>query len=146
IFDITVHETAKELVFDTLKEQIRDTVKEQIRDTLKEGTFDPGPTLAESVITPGRPPILQPGLVTPGGVRPFAVITPQTAAQAPMGAAGLQDSIAQLDAQLQQIAEQLAQADAAKESLQGQYNERWALLAQLIRNAINRRDERMTAS
>lgn len=140
IHDATVLETAKELVldtrkeqiFDTLKEQIRDTLKEQIRDTLKEGTFDPGPTLAESVITPGRPPVLQPGLVTPGGVRPFAVITPQNAAQAPVGAAGLQDSIAQLDAQLQQIAEQLAQADAAKESLQGQYNERWALLAQLI--------------
>ena len=49
-----------------------------------------------------------------------------------MGAAGLQDSIAQLDAQLQQIAEQLAAAGAAKESLQGQYNERWALLARLI--------------
>jgi Astacin (Peptidase family M12A) len=132
IHDATVLETAKELVLDTRKEQIFDTVKEQIRDTLKEGTFDPGPTLAESVITPGRPPVLQPGLVTPGGVRPFAVITPLTAAQAPMGAAGLQHSIAQLDAQLQQIAEQLAQADAAKESLQGQYNERWALLAQLI--------------
>ena len=132
IHDTTVLETAKEQIFDTRKEQIFDTVKEQIRDTLKEGTFDPGPTLAESVITPGRPPVLQPGLVTPGGVRPFAVITPQNAAQAPMGAAGLQGSIAQLDAQLQQIAEQLAQADAAKESLQGQYNERWTLLAQLI--------------
>jgi hypothetical protein len=124
-------DTRKEQILDTRKEQILDTVKEQIHDTLKEGTFDPGPTLAESVITPGRPPVLQPGLVTAGGVRPFAVITPQNAAQAP-GGAGLQDSIAQLDAQLQQIAEQLAQADAAKESLQGQYNERWTLLAQLI--------------
>ena len=143
IFDTTVRETAKEQVLDTLKEpifdttvkeQILDTVKEQIRDTLKEGPFDPGPTLAESVITQGRPPVVQPGLMIPGGVRPFAVVTPQNAAQAPTGAAGLQDSIAQLDAQLQQIAEQLAAAGAAKESLQAQYNERWALLAQLIQS------------
>ena len=128
----TRKELIKDIRLDTRKELILDTLKEQVRDTLKEGAFDPGPTLAENVVTPGRPPVVQPGLVTPvtGGVRPFVVVTPQPSA--PQVAPGLQDSIAQLDAQLQQLADQLAQADAAKESLQAQYNETMALLAQLI--------------
>jgi hypothetical protein len=132
-----VGETAKELIkdirLDTLKEQIRDTLKEQIRDTLKEGVFDPGPTLAENVVTPGRPPVVLPGLggTGTGGLQPFAVITPQSTPSGG-GGAGLEDSIAQLDAQLQQLAEQLAQAEATKQSLQAQYNETSALLAQMI--------------
>jgi hypothetical protein len=130
----TRKEVVKDIRLDTRKELILDTVKEQIRDTIKEGPFDPGPTLAENVVTPGRPPVVQPGPVTgvTGGVRPFAVVTPQQAAQPLAGAAGLQDSIAQLDAQLQQLAEQMAQAEAAKELLQAQYNETSALLAQLL--------------
>ena len=48
------------------------------------------------------------------------------------GAGGLQDSIAQLDAQLQQLADQLTQAESTKQVLQAQYDEASALLAQLI--------------
>ena len=131
----TRKELIKDIRLDTRKELILDTLKEQIRDTLKEGPFDPGPTLAENVITPGRPPVVQPGPLGPigGGARPFAVVTPQQAAQpAGGGATDLQDSIAQLDAQLQQLADQLAEAEAAKATLQAQYNETSALLAQLM--------------
>lgn len=130
----TLKEQIKDVRLDTRKELIRDTLKEQIRDTLKEGVFDPGPTLAENVITPGRPPLVRPGVVTPGfgGVRPFAVVTPQATAEASETTAGLQDSIAQLDAQLQQIADEMMQTEAASQSLQEQYNETSALLAQLM--------------
>jgi Astacin (Peptidase family M12A) len=130
----TIKEQIKDVRFDTRKELILDTFKEQIRDTFKEGPFDPGPTLAEAVIIPGRPPVVQPGLgpPVPGGARPFAVVTPQHTPQLPPSAAGLQDSIAQLDTQLQQIADQLAQAEGVRESLQAQYNETSALLAQMI--------------
>ena len=122
-------ETSKELIKD-----IRvDTLKEQIRDTLKEGVFDPGPTIAENVVTPGRPPVVLPGLggAGTGGLQPFAVVTPQSTPSGG-GGAGLEESIAQLDAQLQQLAEQLAQAEATKQSLQAQYDETSALLAQTI--------------
>jgi len=131
----TRKEFIKDIRLDTRKELILDTLKEQVRDTIKEGAFDPGPTLAENVVTPGRPPVVQPGLVTPvtgGGARPFAVVTPQQTQPSDAGLAGLQDSIAQLDAQLQQLADQLTQVEAAKESLQAQYNETSALLAQLV--------------
>jgi septal ring factor EnvC (AmiA/AmiB activator) len=66
-----------------------------------------------------------------GGLQPFAVVTPQSTPSG-RGGAGLEDSIAQLDAQLQQLAEQLAQAEATKQSLQAQYDETSALLAQMI--------------
>jgi hypothetical protein len=132
------HDTRKEVIkdirFDTRKELVLDTIKEQIRDTFKEGAFDPGPTLAEGVITPGRPPVVQPGLgpAVLGGARPFAVATSQQNPQNPGGAAGLQDSIVQVDAQLQQIADQLAETEGARQSLQAQYNETSALLAQIL--------------
>jgi hypothetical protein len=76
-------------------------------------------------------------VTTPGaaGVRPFVLTTAHRAPGA-VGAgpdAGeLQNSIMQLDAQLQQLADQLAAADAARETLQAQFNETSALLAQLI--------------
>ena len=127
-------DTRKELILDTQKEQVFDTLKEQIHDTIKEGTFDPGPTLAENLVTPG-PQVVQPGpLVGPvvGGVRPFALATRQQTPTPASGAAGLQDTIVQLDQQLQQLAEQLAQYEGAKETLQAQYNETSALLARLI--------------
>jgi hypothetical protein len=132
----TRKELIKDIRFDTRKEMIFDTLKEQIRDTFKEGPLDPGPTIQELPITPGRPPVLPPGPVAPmpGGARPFVVVTPQPGTAEPSGAAaGLQDEIAQLDAQLQQLADQLAQLDQAKESLQAQYNETSALLAQLMK-------------
>src|SRR5262245_5482128 len=140
----TIAETIKEIrkepvkdVGETTKELIKDIsldkLKEQIRDTMKEGVLDPGPTLAENVVTPGRPPVVLPGLggTGTGGLQPFAVVTPQSTPSR-RGGPGLEDSIAQLDAQLQQLAEQLAQAEATKQSLQAQYDETSALLAQTI--------------
>ena len=50
----TIKELIKDIRLDTRKELILDTLKEQMRDTFKEGPFDPGPTIAEAVITPGR--------------------------------------------------------------------------------------------
>ncbi|MEO8577437.1 MAG: M12 family metallopeptidase [Gemmatimonadales bacterium] len=132
----TRKELIKDIRFDTRKEIVLDTRKELIRDTIKEGAFDPGPTLAENVITPGRQPVVQPGLITPvvGGARPFAVTTPHFAGGGGSDATtnDLQGSIAQLDAQLADLAEQLAMADANQQSLQAQYNETSALLAQLV--------------
>jgi hypothetical protein len=135
-------DTRKEIILDTLKEQIRDTLKEQPWDTIKEGAFDPGPTIAEAVTTPGRPPVVQPGLISPVGLggTPFTVVTPHAASPAGAGgpgagaggAGGLQDNIAQLDAQLQQLADQLAQAESTRNWLQEQYNETSALLKQLV--------------
>jgi hypothetical protein len=131
----TVKELIKDIRLDTRKELILDTLKEQVRDTIKEGAFDPGGTLAEQVVTPGRPPILvQPGGPGPvvGGARPFAVATPHQGGPAGAAAAGLKSQIEQLDGQLQQIADQLAQVEGARQSLQAQYDETSALLAQLI--------------
>ena len=131
----TRKELIKDIRSDTRKELVVDTRKEQPFDTIKEGAFDPGPTLAENVITPGRPPVTQPGRTTPiGGVRPFAVTTPHFGgAGDPGGTANeLGDSIRQLDAQLVDLAEQLAMSSATHESLQAQYNETSALLAQMV--------------
>jgi hypothetical protein len=134
----TIKELVKDVRLDTRKELIVDTRKELV-ETIKEGPFDPGTTLAETVVTPGRPPVLQPGPVTtPGaaGVRPFVLTTahraPGAVGAGPADAGELQNSIMQLDAQLQQLADQLAAADAARETLQAQFNETSALLAQLI--------------
>jgi hypothetical protein len=128
----TIKERIKDIRLDTRKELILDTVKEQIQDTIKEGIFDPRPTVAEQPVIPGRPPVITPGIgPVVGGARPFAVLTPHQAAS-PEGAAGLETSIAQLDAQLQQIAEQLAQLEGAKQTLQAQFDETSALLNQLI--------------
>jgi hypothetical protein len=131
----TVKELIKDIRLDTRKELILDTLKEQVRDTIKEGAFDPGGTLAEQVVTPGRPPIVvQPGGPGPvvGGARPFAVATPHHGGPAAPGAAALQGQIEQLDGQLQQIADQLAHVEGTRQSLQAQFDETSALLQQLI--------------
>ncbi|MEO5741847.1 MAG: M12 family metallopeptidase [Vicinamibacterales bacterium] len=129
----TVKEQIKDIRVDTRKEQIFDTLKEQIRDTIKEGTFDPGPTLRENVTLPGRPPIGPRVGPVVGGAQPFAVVTPHQGTPSEGGDAGLQSSIDQLDGQLQQIAEQLAQLEGTRQSLQAQFDETSALLDQLIR-------------
>lgn len=132
----------KDLVHDTIKELIKDirldTLKEVVRDTIKEGAFDPGPgTLAETITQPGRPVVLPGGGLTPtfgGGAVPFAAATPQPgAAGSPAaGGQGIEATIAQLDAQLQNLATQIAQAESMRLSLQAQYDETTALMQRLI--------------
>jgi hypothetical protein len=131
----TLKELIKDIRLDTRKEMVLDTKKELPLDTLKEPVFDPGPTVAELVTVLGRPPVLQPGATAPrlGGVQPFAVATPHAAVVSASGPlADLASSIAQLDGQLQQLADQLAGAEAMREMIQAQYNETAALLAQLV--------------
>ncbi|MBX9400648.1 M12 family metallopeptidase [Lysobacter sp. BMK333-48F3] len=140
----TLKEKTKEAPLDTLKELrkdvISDTIKEQIADTRKEGVFDPGPTLAENLTTPGRGAVINP--VLPGGVRgavPFAIATgagalPGAAGDGGAGDAEIADAVVALDAQLQQLAEELARADAARAALQAQYDETAALLAQIAQS------------
>ena len=126
-------DTRKEQIVDTLKELNRDTVKEQIRDTVKEQIADPGPTLAEQIVLPGRGVINPPGAPMGGGAQPFAIAaSPQGGGQGPTGASDLQGQIDQLDQQLQQLAEQLAQVESLRQSLEAQYVETQALLQQLI--------------
>lgn len=119
----TIKEQIKDIRLDTRKELVADTRKEQIKDPLKH--------IGENVILPGQI-LTQPGVVG-GGVRPFAVVSPQ-AGEAGGGTqqSGLPAQIQELDAQLQQLAEQLAQAEGARQMLQAQYDETQALIAQLI--------------
>jgi len=125
-------DTRKEIVLDTRKEVALDTRKEIALDTRKEGPLDPPTTLAENVVTPGQPPVgpIQPGFYA--GTRPFAIATPQpSAGGVPQGDQAAAE-IAQLDAQLQELAEQIAQNDAQRSVLQAQYDETAALLQQAI--------------
>lgn len=128
----TIKEQIKDIRLDTRKELILDTLKEQIRDTIKEGVFDPGTTIQETITLPGRPTIGPRVGPVAGGARPFAVVTPHQGTPSAGGSTELQRSIEQLDAQLQQFAEQLAQLEGARQSVQAQFDETSALLAQLI--------------
>jgi len=126
-----IKEAVRDKLSDTLKEIrkdiITDTIKEQVTDTRKEGIYDPGPTIAENLTLPGRPPLL----VNPAarGALPFAMATSA-------GDVGDEnaDTVAALDAQLQQLAEELARADMARAALQSQYDETAAVLAQLAQS------------
>jgi len=134
----TIKELRKDVRLDTRKELLRDTLKEQIKDFLKdrkEPVFDPQKGLFERP-TPGpvRPgPVTQLGL---GGALPFAVGTPH---QAPAAGAGesyafdeLEQTIEEIDMHLQMLAEQLAQADAERATLQAQYDELAGILEQTL--------------
>lgn len=129
----TIKEQIKDIRLDTQKEIITDTLKEQIRDTIKEGVLDPGPTIAENVITPGRP-VVQPAVTAPGGLpqRPFVVATPASGGTAGVQADSLEAQIAHLDDQLRQLADQLAQAEVTRQALQAQYDESQTLMTQLL--------------
>jgi hypothetical protein len=123
-----IFDTKKELIFDTKKEIVFDTKKE-IVETLKEGSLDPIKRGGD-VINPG-PITTLPGKTTFGGAVPFAVAAPH---QAP-GAMGDQDNsgtIEQLDAQLQALADALAETDANRNHLQQQYDETQAMLKQIL--------------
>jgi Astacin (Peptidase family M12A) len=136
----TVKEQIKDARIDTRKEQIRDTIKEQIKDR-KEPILDPrksplerpvGPgPIGPGPLGPGGGPVVQPQLG--GGPLPFAVATPHQAGAAEGQPGGqLDQTIAELDAQLQLLAEQIAQLDGERATLQAQYDETAALLAQTL--------------
>lgn len=127
----TRKELVKDIRFDTRKEIIVDTRKEQIKDRIKDVALDPPFKRIGSdqilPVLPGRPPI-----VRPGGALPFAVATPHAAPSA-QDADELATAAADLDAQMSAIAEEIAQAEAARDALQAQYDEMAALLDESVR-------------
>jgi hypothetical protein len=136
----TRKELVKDVRFDTRKELARDTLKEQIKDVRKdrkEPIFDPPKSPFERPTPGGRFPVPgpRPGEAQPpGGALPFAVAAPH---QAPAAGGGevpgeLEQSIAELDGQLQMLADQLAQIDGERSTLQAQYDELSAALEQLL--------------
>jgi len=140
IFD-TKKEIIKDLVLDTKKESVLDTKKEFVLDTKKEfietikeaaldKQFDPiGPD-------PGR--FGQPIKVGGGGAgTPFAVATPRQAPGAGDAGESMADAAMELDQQLQQIADALAQLDAQRAALQQQYDE----ISRLLTQAVQQHDE-----
>jgi len=125
-------DTRKEIILDTRKEQVLDTVKERVLDTrkeqietIKEGARDP--------INPGgtvtNPPVGRIGV----GALPFAVATNRQAPKQQGDTDEAASDIQELDAHLQEIAEELALNDASKEALQQQYDEVAALLEQAVK-------------
>jgi hypothetical protein len=146
----TVKEVSKDPIIDTLKEPPRDTVKEvskdpiidtlkeNIRDTIKEAVFDPRGTFAERV-NPVNPVVPGLGLGGQQGQLPFAAVTSHHAPGAANSVYAAQGDpntqITELDAQLQQLAELLSQADAQREGLQAAYDELTAALAAAIQAA-----------
>ena len=132
----TRKELIKDIRFDTRKELITDTRKELI----KEPALDPPrPKILTDPIGPVSPPIgsiVQPGLRT-GGQLPFAVATPHQASVAGDQPPELEAVATDLDSQLQVIADQLAQVEAARELLQAQYDE----TASLLKRALDAHDQ-----
>jgi hypothetical protein len=162
VFDdpLTKKELLKEIRFDTKKELILDTFKEFVDDTIKEGVFDPRGTWVELIDPLGWRRVIQPGIgglrggglpglgggglpgfggggaggagAPAGGGLPFAMRTPHQAPGAANDPKALEPTIASLDSQLAAIAEQIAQIDATRQQLQGQYEETQALLNQAM--------------
>lgn len=125
----TKKELVKDVRFDTRKELALDTIKEQIKDALKdrkEPAFDPPKGLVELPRPGGQLlPGPRPGIQQPGGTLPFAVAAPHQAdAAAGTGQPEeLEQAIAELDMQLQALADQIAQIDSQRGMLQAQYDE-----------------------
>lgn len=137
----TRKEIIKDVRFDTRKEMILDTRKELIKEHFKEVALDPPFKRAGGdVIQPGGRVVLPgqtkvgPGVVRPGAV-PFAVAVPHAAPGA--GDDDLAGTVAELDAQLTAVAEQLTQAEATRDALQAQYDE----LAGLLGDAVQAHDQ-----
>lgn len=146
----TRKELVKDIRFDTRKELIFDTRKELIKDRIKEVALDPpfrkpAADVIGPVVTPVQPGLrhlvtpVQPGLRPAGGV-PFAVATPHQAPSAAREEAELEAVVGNLDAQLEALAEQIAQLDASRESLQAQYDE----MARLLQQAVEAHDQPAT--
>ncbi|HUR81515.1 MAG TPA: M12 family metallopeptidase [Thermoanaerobaculia bacterium] len=129
---VTRKELIKDLTADTKKELIHDTLKELVADK----RFDPidpfGPRKFDQINPRGGG--INRGTVL-GGALPFAMATGHQAPGAGQGSEEQQQDLEQamlLDAQLQQIAEALAQTQAAGQSLQQQYDETYALLQAIV--------------
>lgn len=132
---VTRKELVKDIRLDTRKEIPLDTQKELIKDRIKDVALDPPwrKGLSDRIgpgVIPVRP--VQPGL-RPRGMLPFAVVTPHQAAAAGGGdQPQLEAVVADLDTQLQSLAEQLAETEATREMLQAQYDETAALLQEAM--------------
>jgi hypothetical protein len=131
----TRKEVVKDVRFDTRKELILDTLKEQLKDVAKDRK--------EPALDPRKPPFERPfvGGSLPGprvtgfaGALPFAVAAPhQAPAAAEAGQPGeLDAAVVELDAQLQLLAEALAELDGERATVQAQYDELAALLEQAL--------------
>jgi len=136
IFDPrTRKELVKDIRLDTRKEILPDTRKELIKDRIKDVALDPPWRKGLSDrIGPGVTPVLpvQPG-IRPRGMLPFAIVTPHQAAAAGGGdQPQFEAVVADLDTQLQSLAEQLAETEATREMLQAQYDETAALLQEAM--------------
>lgn len=137
----TTWDTRKELIkdirLDTRKELILDTRKELIKDRIKDVALDPpwAKVVATDPIGPGPGPFINPVLPSLGGLGggrlPFAVTTPHQAPAA-MDQTQLESAVGDLDGRLQALADQLAQIDAARETIQAQYDETAGLLKQAM--------------
>jgi len=126
----TRKELTKDLILDTRKELILDTRKELALDK----RFDPidpfGPRKFDQI---GPRAVIGPLAGGGGGAAlPFAMATPHQAPGAGAGGGQSAEQAMQLDAQLQSIADALAQAEATVQALQQQYDETSALLKQLL--------------
>lgn len=145
---VTIKETIKDVLkdgtLDTRKELIKDirldTRKEIIHDTRKElihdKRWDPIDPFGPRKLDPIQPGVIRPGTLRPviggaGNALPFVMATKHQApgAETGGGAGGAAaEQVMQLDAQLQAIADALAQAQSNVDGLQQQYDETMALL------------------
>jgi len=136
-------DTRKEVITDTLKEQIKERIKEQIKEQIKDRIKDVAldPPYRKPSLDRRYPGVVQPLPIQPGtrprGRLPFAVATPH---QAP-GTIGerdqLQDMVAAVDAELQMLADQLAELESTRAMLQAQYDE----TAELLRRSVEEHDQ-----
>ena len=133
---VTRKELVKDIRLDTRKELINDTIKERIKDIALDPVkgrdpIDPrGPVKRDQVLT------ARGGAIARVAGRGAAPLTVAAAHQAPAADRGGSEEATnhamQLDAQLQALAEALADAQATVTSLQQQYDETQALLNQLL--------------
>ena len=138
----TIKEMAKDIRHDTRKELITDTIKELLADTRKEPPVDvrlpkPFDPINPGPVNPGpfQPAPFQPGPLfggAPTGPLPFTVAAAHQAPGAQADAGQLEANITNLDAQLQALAEQLLQLEAARQQIQAQYDQTAALLKQSL--------------
>jgi hypothetical protein len=127
-------DTRKERISDTLKELIKDRIKDVSKDAIKDVRFDPPfrKGLADLIgpVRPGLGGAIGPRPVL--GAIPFAVATPHQAPLAELSDEAIAHSATELDQQLANLAEAIADAEVAREALQQQYDETASLLQQTL--------------